>query len=420
MREEIKERIRLINKGKVPEGYKKTKLGIVPKDWEVLRVKDCLERVDNAVVVNEKEEYVQIGIRSHGRGIFYKEPVFGKELGNKRVFWIEPDCFVVNIVFAWERAVGRTTETEKGMIASHRFPMYKPSNNKVDVDYLVQYFLTQKGKDIMEYASPGGAGRNRTLGQERFMNSFINCPNLIEQEKIAKIMRHCGYLISVQEQYIQEKKQYMRFLLQSLLTGKKRVSGFEEKWNKVEIKDFISEVNEKTITNNEYEILSVTKNGIVKQSEHFNKQIASDNNIGYKILRKGNLVFSTMNLWMGSLDVLEKYDAGIVSPAYKVFNFNCNYMIPSFGKFYMTSSYMIWIYNTNSEQGASIVRKNLDIEGLMNTCVKIPSIEEQKVIVKILSEADKEIELLEKKLEQIKLERKAMMQLLLSGIVRVN
>ena len=140
MREDIKERIELIKCGKVPDGYKKTKIGIIPKDWEIVQVQDVLEKVDNPVEVKIDEEYTQIGIRSHGKGIFYKEPVTGKELGNKRVFWIEPDCFVVNIVFAWECAIARTTIEQKGMIASHRFPMYKPKDKRVNLDYLVLYF----------------------------------------------------------------------------------------------------------------------------------------------------------------------------------------------------------------------------------------------------------------------------------------
>ena len=79
MREDIKERIELIKCGKVPKGYKKTKLGIIPEDWEVVRIQDILEKIDNPVEVKADEEYTQIGIRSHGKGIFYKEPVTGKE-----------------------------------------------------------------------------------------------------------------------------------------------------------------------------------------------------------------------------------------------------------------------------------------------------------------------------------------------------
>ncbi len=104
--------------------------------WEILELKKVLQRVRKPVDVKKGENYKQIGIRSHGKGLFYKEPVTGEELGNKSVFWIEPECFIVNIVFAWEMAVGKTTINEKGMIASHRFPMYKPKDNRISIDYL--------------------------------------------------------------------------------------------------------------------------------------------------------------------------------------------------------------------------------------------------------------------------------------------
>ena len=173
MIEEVKKRIDQIRNGIVPEGYRRTKAGIVPTDWSECTIADCLERVERPVEVKADEMYTQIGIRSHGKGLFYKEPVRGEELGNKAVFWIEPDCFVLNIVFAWEQAIGKTTQAEVGMIGSHRFPMYRPVDGKIDIDYLISYLMTKRGKDILEAASPGGAGRNKTLGQDRFMKSKI-------------------------------------------------------------------------------------------------------------------------------------------------------------------------------------------------------------------------------------------------------
>ena len=118
MRDEIKARIAQINAGIAPAGYKKTKVGIVPEEWETKALGQVLTRVSNAVDVEPETMYTQIGIRSHGNGLFYKEPVSGEELGNKSVFWIEPGCFILNIVFAWEQAIGKTTEQEVGMIAS--------------------------------------------------------------------------------------------------------------------------------------------------------------------------------------------------------------------------------------------------------------------------------------------------------------
>ena len=211
-----------------------------------------------------------------------------------------------------------------------------------------------------------------------------------------------------------------KWIIQNYLTGKKRLKGFEKKWEKVRIGEFIYEVDERTQSNNEYSILSVTKKGIYLQSEHFNKQIASDDTTGYKIVHKGNLVFSTMNLWMGSLGVLDKYEMGIVSPAYKIFDFVEGKMLSDFGKYYMKTDRMIWKYNINSEQGASVVRKNLDLQGLLADIVSIPSLNEQKILVNILKVIDMEIELLEKKFKLVKNEKESLMQLLFSGIVRVN
>ena len=205
MTPEIKHRIEKIRHGNVPDGYKKTKAGILPADWDVHMLGDCLSRVERPVEVKPNELYTQIGIRSHGKGLFYKEPVTGAALGNKAVFWIEPDCFIVNIVFAWEQAIGKTTQSEVGMIGSHRFPMYRPVNDRVDIDYLISYFLTKRGTDILEAASPGGAGRNKTLGQDRFLKSKITLPPIEEQRKIAAILTTQDKVIELKEKRLVEK-----------------------------------------------------------------------------------------------------------------------------------------------------------------------------------------------------------------------
>ncbi|MFR5921320.1 restriction endonuclease subunit S [Eubacterium ventriosum] len=130
--------------------------------------------------------YYQIGIRSHSKGIFHKEAETGKQIGNKRIFWIEPNCMILNIVFAWEQAVAKTSEKEVGMVASHRFPMYKVLNNSLD--YIVDFFKTEKGKQLLQMASPGGAGRNKTLNQDFFLNSKIYLPSLNEQLKTSNLI----------------------------------------------------------------------------------------------------------------------------------------------------------------------------------------------------------------------------------------
>ncbi len=189
-----------------------------------------VEKVGRLVDVDPKAVYNQIGIRSHGKGLFYKPPVTGTQLGNKRVFWVEPDCFIVNIVFAWEQAIGKTTSLDVGKIASHRFPMFRPKFGKVDVDFLTYLFKTEYGKEVLGLASPGGAGRNKTLGQSEFLKIPIHLPPLPEQKRIAEILSTWDAAIGVQERLIANARTQKKALMQTLLTGKKRLPGFEGAW----------------------------------------------------------------------------------------------------------------------------------------------------------------------------------------------
>lgn len=186
-------------------------------------VSQVVEKIRNGFTPKPDALYQEIGIRSHAKGIFHKEPVTGKSLGNKSVFWVEPDCFVVNIVFAWEQAVAKTTEAEIGMIASHRFPMYKPKEGVLDLDYLLYFFKSAKGKNLLELASPGGAGRNKTLGQSEFLKLKIPVPPIEEQKKIVRLLNAADKEIELQKQKIEAIKLQKKGLMQQLLTGKKRV-----------------------------------------------------------------------------------------------------------------------------------------------------------------------------------------------------
>lgn len=225
-----------------------------PNDWQEYTIGDCLRRVEHPVEVDPDTLYTQIGIRSHGKGLFYKEPVTGESLGNKTVYWIEPNCFVLNIVFAWEQAIGKTTQAEVGMIGSHRFPMYKPVDNLVDIDYLIYYLLTKRGTDVLEAASPGGAGRNRTLGQERFQKSKILLPPIEEQKKIAEILATQDKAIELQGRKIEELKRFKKGCLERMFPRKghtvpeKRFPGFTDDWEQRKFKDSFDLLSNNTLS----------------------------------------------------------------------------------------------------------------------------------------------------------------------------
>ncbi|MCP3381215.1 restriction endonuclease subunit S [Bradyrhizobium sp. CCGUVB4N] len=128
--------------------------------------------------------YREVGIRSFGRGVFHKAPTTGLEIGGKRVFSIEPGDLLFNIVFAWEGAVAVASQAEKGMIGSHRFLTYVMDGELADARYLYWWFCGIEGRKQLLKASPGGAGRNRTLGIDKLAAVRVPLPPLDEQRRI--------------------------------------------------------------------------------------------------------------------------------------------------------------------------------------------------------------------------------------------
>ncbi|MDD9177410.1 MULTISPECIES: restriction endonuclease subunit S [Aliivibrio] len=185
-------------------------------EWEQDRLDSFIERVNNPVDVEKAKEYREIGIRCHGKGLFHKDKKSGEELGNKRVFWVHPNALIINIVFAWERAVAVTSEHENGFIASHRFPMFIPKEGKSDLDYLLYFFLSPKGEYLLNLASPGGAGRNKTLGQAEFSKLKVTLPSLKEQQKVAQFFQSIDKKIDEVAQQVELTKQFKKGLLQQM------------------------------------------------------------------------------------------------------------------------------------------------------------------------------------------------------------
>ena len=415
--------IEQIERGNVPEGYKITKVGIFPVDWDVYMLGDCLSRVERPVEVKPNELYTQIGIRSHGKGLFYKEPVAGAALGNKAVFWIEPDCFIVNIVFAWEQAIGKTTQSEVGMIGSHRFPMYRPVNDRVDIDYLISYFLTKRGTDILEAASPGGAGRNKTLGQDRFLKSKIVLPPIEEQQKIAAILTTQDRVIELKEKRLAEKQRQKKYLMQQLLTGKKRLPGFSGEWKNIKLCEVLSERKEKNVEQN-LRICSVAvQKGVVDQVEHLGRSYAANDTSNYSVAHYGDSIYTKSPTGAFLYGIVKQnllQEKVAVSPLYGVFTpmtFGLGYFLHTyFQSAICARNYLLPIVQKGAKNTINITN-----DTFISSKLYLPlDVEEQKAIADTFIAADREIDLLRQDIEQEKQKKKALMQLLLTGIVRVK
>lgn len=212
---------------------------MTPEDWIVRSMGDVLERVTKPISPDPIGFYREIGIRSHGKGVFHKGPVRGSDLGNKRVFSVEPNCLVINIVFAWEQAVAKTSSEEMGMIASHRFPMYQPKRSMSEIDFLLYYFRSKKGTYLLELASPGGAGRNKTLGQGEFARVAFAMPTVDEQRRIVKVLATWDKAVLAAERLVKNAKLLKAALLSKLLKRKIDEQSDPKEWTQVQLGDFV-------------------------------------------------------------------------------------------------------------------------------------------------------------------------------------
>ncbi len=379
---------------------KKTRRGYLsqfPAHWKVYRMDKLLNRVKKKVDVKKTENYTQIGIRSHGKGIFYKEAVTGKELGNKSVFWVEPDCFVVNIVFAWEMAVAKTTQNDVGLIASHRFPMYKPKPELLDLDFLLYYFKMPLGKYLLGLASPGGAGRNKTLGQKEFAELEICIPSVNEQKEIVTILKTWDKAIALKEKLIEEKKLQKEGLSYLLVTGKKRLNGFTEKWTTNKISSLLGYEQPTNYITNNFNSNNGNSIPVLTANKAFILGYTNDTEGIYKNIPV--IIFDDFTTSCQYVD----FDFKVKSSAIKILSAKKGHCLT----FLYERLKMINLSNSDHKR-----RWISEYEPLK---ISVPPLKEQEAIAEILYSAYREISILENDLKETLEQKRGLMQQLLTG-----
>ena len=138
--------------------------------------------------------YPELGIRSFGKGTFHKPPLSGGDVGTKRLYRIEPGDLLFSNVFAWEGAIAIAQSDDAGRFGSHRFITCQANAEQTTAEFLRYYFLTDDGMLKISEASPGGAGRNRTLGLEKLMAIEVPTPALGVQQNFDRLQAEIAAL----------------------------------------------------------------------------------------------------------------------------------------------------------------------------------------------------------------------------------
>lgn len=258
-----------------------------------------------------------------------------------------------------------------------------------------------------------------TIDQKDLGELPVLTPLVNEQQRIIDIIYSLDSSIDIMRKLILSKREFKKALIQQLLTGKKRLKRYKK--NPFEIRKLKGLLKEVSVRNRNLEcdrVLSVTNsNGFVVQTEHFDKVVASQDVSNYKIVKKGQFGYNPSRVNVGSIARLENYDNGILSPMYVIFETKADELLPEYMSQFITS------YNFLGKvccltQGS--VRDSLDFGSLEQIRLFVPSIEEQREIADFLSTVDSEINLLEDLKNSNEIQKKGLMQRLLTGDVRVK
>ena len=392
-------------------------------DWLTDRTDHFLARHANPVDVQLETAYKQIGIRSHGKGIFHKDSVTGEALGNKRVYWVHPEAFTVNIVFAWEQAVALTSSAEESYIASHRFLMFLPKYNKVDLKFVLLFFLRKRGKYLLELASPGGAGRNKTLGLDSFAELEITLPQREEQEKIA------GFLGAVDARLTQLRckrdrlQTYKRGVMQKIFSQQIRFRGAigldfpdweEKKIGEIAIDGFSNGVfNDPDKVGEGYRLVNVKD---MYEGDSINVDFLSRLSLDEKEFRKnqakyGDIFFTRSSLVKEGIahsNVLLTNDRDITYDGHLIrLRFDLTKYIPQFIALVLKSS-------TTRKQlvarGKTGTMTTMGQEDISTVKIEVPSKEEQEKIANFLSAIDQKIEAISRQSDRTEQFKKGLLQ----------
>ena len=230
----------------------------------------------------------------------------------------------------------------------------------------------------------------------------LGIPEEKEQLKVANFLSLLDKKIELQTKKIEALKLFKKGLFDTQLkTNEKELIMFD---------DFLDEATEKSSIQNQYPVLSSTSKGLFLQSDYFKKQASSENNVGYKILKRNQLVLSPQNLWMGNININNIFDIGIVSPSYRVYNIDIKKIDLNYFNYWIKTPKALYSYLISSEQGASIVRRNLNIEMFNQISLKIPDLEKQHIIGNRIYQFYLKINLEEEKLKLLYKLKKGLMQ----------
>lgn len=404
------------------KGYKHTELGVLPEDWEVVRLGDVCEIRDGT---HESPKPT-----NEGKILITSKNLKGGKIDFLDSYHISLEDFgAINkrskvekydILMSMIGTVGEVAFVDiEPNFAIKNVALFKMDGNEKFSKFLFFFFQSSIGKKrILSFLS-GSTQKYITLDFLR--NLKIPLPPLAEQEKIAEILSAWDTQIQNFETLITEKQALKKGLCQTLLTAKIRLKGFSEDWEVVRLGDVAHYKNGETLEDfidpkGSFFLITLDSIDIKGKLKTNHKRIEISHN---NTLKKGDIVMILSDIahgnFLGLTGVISQDNLYVLNQrvgALKVDNKRAN------------SIFLSLLINANQKyfkrMGQGTSQQNLRKGDIEKFIFSLPPLAEQEKIAEILGEGDKEIMLLEQKLESLKSQKRGLMQKLLGGKIRIN
>lgn len=355
-----------------------------------MRVGEILRLERRAVTPDPTKEYVSIGVRSFGRGIFHYEPTMGDRLGKLRFFDLEPERLVISNIKAWEGAVAVSALSDAGCVASNRFLTYKPVDDSIDLRWARWFFLAEHGNQLLQRASPGSADRNRTLAMDRFESLEIPLPPIDEQRRIAHRLDSVEAAAadvrstSARADALNDALAVALALRLDLEDSAKELDG----WKRAPLGDLLtpSERGVAVEPTSSYLIAGIYSfgRGLIDRGPI---QGAETSYTSLTRLAAGDVVVSKLNGWEGAVAVVDdEFDGFHVSSEYPTFVPDRDRLLPEFFAG-IARAPSFWDDLNASARGSMVRRRRINPTEFLSTRVWLPPLDAQAVTARALATA---------------------------------
>lgn len=426
MDQSIKERLALLQKGDIPQGYRKTKAGIMPIDWDdTIRAKDVFKNYTDKkhngqleILASTQENGIvprsQIGIDIQCS----KEGIAGYKKVSKGDFVISLRSFQGGIEYSMYEG-----------IVSPAYIVLKPIKSISD-GYYQNYFKTSGFIQRLNSAVYG-IRDGKQIGYQDFGDLYIHYPPIEEQKKIAEILAQCDKVIELYQCKIDELKKLKKACLNRSFPEKGsvvpqiRFPGFKGPWKKYqlgEISTFITKGTTPTTYGFSWQCDGIPffRNDCIRNNIFVYGDFSYISEDANEALQRseiqGNDILIAITGDIGKV--------GIVPESIKKANINQHIarirtksIEPYFVYQYLASDV---IQNDYKKIKTGISMPQLSLEQIRETTISVPSTAEQRRIAAFLKEFDNLISLDQQALGQWKQQKKFLMQTLLTGIVRIK